>query len=113
MTDFKTTAPRDDSHLAFVRCFGCCVCGQMSDAHHEFGNLRGTASKPSDFGAIPLCRKHHAELHWLGLIRFERLHSVDLMEVGLNLLHYRLTGQPLTMHLSVVKDFNEYLLVAA
>jgi hypothetical protein len=96
MMDPKPTAPRDPAYLAFVRSKPCIVCMGPAEAHHALGR-RGTGVKPSDFGCIPVCRKHHYELHHWGGKSFQSKHDVDFREIALNLLHLYHTGQTITI----------------
>jgi hypothetical protein len=68
-----------------VRTFPCAICGTLpSDAHHlkSVGHLRGAAIKNGDDYTIPLCRKHHEELHHLGSEKlFLALHGIDVIEI--------------------------------
>lgn len=64
-----------------VRRLRCLVvgCSQFyTDPHHLIS--RGAGG--SDYTAIPLCRKHHTELHAIGKARFESDYGVDLWEVS-------------------------------
>jgi hypothetical protein len=56
---------RDKSHLRFVASQPCLVCGRHpSDPHHlRFAQPRALGAKVSDEFTVPLCRKHHRELH--------------------------------------------------
>lgn len=54
-------------HLALVRAMPCCLCGDdvHVEAHHpRFGV--GMAQKCDDEMAVPLCGRHHRELHAFG-----------------------------------------------
>jgi hypothetical protein len=48
----------------------------------------------------------------VGQRRFEAAHQVDLMAVVASVLHYRLTGRPLTVHLVQLESIEEYVLAA-
>lgn len=62
----KRKAFRSEKYLNFVRSKPCISCGfpAPSDAHHliSLGN-GGMGTKDNDGMTIPLCRKHHDELH--------------------------------------------------
>lgn len=64
---FPKEAPRKRSkeHLAFVRGQPCLVCQQTpSDPHHvKFAQQRSLGRRVSDEFTVPLCRKHHQDLH--------------------------------------------------
>ena len=85
---------RDPEYLRFVRSFPCLVCRQAwrIEAHH-FGS-KGIGQKPSDFNAVPLCRKHHREAHQLGPVRFQEQHRLDIpsLVVQLNELYREKKG---------------------
>ena len=71
---------RDIAHLKFVRTLPCLVrfCrSRRSDASHC--GPHGMSQKASDHSTVPLCRKHHQELHQLGRLAFEAKHSLDLL----------------------------------
>lgn len=72
---------RDPAYLAAVR-EDTCVIGGLCDsvkteAHHAFGSMLGGGKsiKGSDYGAVPLCHRHHMKVHSKGpsdedLLRF-------------------------------------------
>jgi len=66
----------DEKYLAWVKTQPCECCGMPSDdAHHLIGwGQGGMGTKAHDIFAIPLCRKHHTELH-NDPVKFEREHS--------------------------------------
>ena len=55
---------RSLAYLAHVRSKPCLICGGGSDAHHlTHAQPRAMSRKTGDQYAVPLCRKHHMELH--------------------------------------------------
>lgn len=56
---------RSKQYLAHIRSKPCLICGaNWSDPHHvTYAQLKGKAVKSGDQYAVPLCRKHHMELH--------------------------------------------------
>jgi len=66
----------EEKYLAWVKTQPCECCGMPSDdAHHLIGwGQGGMGTKAHDIFAIPLCRKHHIELH-NDPVKFEREHS--------------------------------------
>jgi len=56
---------RSKAHLAFVAAQPCLVCqASPCDAHHlKVAQPRSLGRKVSDEFTVPLCRKHHRELH--------------------------------------------------
>jgi hypothetical protein len=61
----KPLRKRSKAHLAFVASQPCLICkGTPSDAHHlKIARPRSLGRKVSDEFTVPLCRKHHQELH--------------------------------------------------
>src|SRR5262249_54902975 len=61
----KTVRRRSKAHLAFVASQPCLVCKMAPcDAHHlKIAQPRSLGRKVSDEFTVPLCRKHHQELH--------------------------------------------------
>lgn len=56
---------RSKAHLSFVRGQPCLICKQApSDPHHlKFAQPRALGRKVSDEFTVPLCRRHHQDLH--------------------------------------------------
>jgi hypothetical protein len=56
---------RDKEHLRYVASQPCLLCSATpSDAHHvHFAQPRAMARKVGDDFTVPLCRKHHRDLH--------------------------------------------------
>lgn len=56
---------RDKGHLRFVAAQPCLLCrAAPSDPHHvRFAQPRAMARKVGDDLTVPLCRKHHRDLH--------------------------------------------------
>jgi hypothetical protein len=61
----KAVRRRNKAHLAFVAAQPCLVCqASPCDAHHlKVAQPRSLGRKVSDEFTVPLCRKHHRELH--------------------------------------------------
>jgi len=61
----KPVRKRSKAHLAFVASQPCVVCkASPCDAHHlKIARPRSLGRKVSDEFTVPLCRKHHQELH--------------------------------------------------
>jgi hypothetical protein len=58
---------KNSKHLVWVRQQGCLLCGGFSHAHHlMFAEPSAMGKKSGDNFAVPLCPKHHAELHMYG-----------------------------------------------
>lgn len=77
----KTDRLRSKKRMQAARDLGCCICkNPAADAHHlrTIGHPRAAALKNGDDYTIPLCRKHHDELHNFGdEALFLSLHGVD------------------------------------
>lgn len=80
-------AGEDPEHLARIRALPCCIgveCEGPVEAHHSTGRGRGMSQKNHDHCTMPLCHKHHHELHracghFRGLTRQDRQHWQELM----------------------------------
>ena len=61
----KPVRKRSKAHLAFVASQACLICkAAPCDAHHlKMARPRSLGRKVSDEFTVPLCRKHHQELH--------------------------------------------------
>lgn len=74
---------RSPAHLKKVRNMPCVICGNHpSDPHHlkSVGHPIGVGIKNGDDYTIPLCRRHHEELHMTGSESlFLSLHGIDPM----------------------------------
>ena len=59
---------RDKEHLRYVAAQPCLLCSATpSDPHHlRFAQPRAMARKVGDDFTVPLCRKHHRDLHHSG-----------------------------------------------
>ncbi len=65
---------KDQRHVRFVSRLACLIgqeigskhCDGRTEAHHllkPYKGVRGLSMKSEDMNCIPLCQKHHAELH--------------------------------------------------
>jgi ERF superfamily len=61
----KPVRKRSKAHLAFVASQPCLICqASPCDAHHlKIAQPRSLGQRVSDEFTVPLCRKHHRELH--------------------------------------------------
>lgn len=79
----KTDRLRSKKRMQAARDLGCCICkNPAADAHHlrTVGHKRAASLKNGDDYTIPLCRKHHDELHMFGDEElFLSLHGIDPM----------------------------------
>lgn len=79
---------RDPEHLKFVAKHGCLICGRnRAQAHHlKFIQPTAMGRKVSDEFTVPLCAKHHRELHEFGDERiWWRQYGVDPLLAAANL----------------------------
>jgi hypothetical protein len=75
---------RNNSYLGFVRSHPCCLCGDdiHVEAHHpRFGV--GMGEKASDRDAVPLCGRHHRELHTMDEREFWASYGVSPQALAL------------------------------
>lgn len=70
----KPARLEDVDYLRFIRRQACLICPAASEAHHT----RTRGSGGSDYLTLPLCPKHHREIHKRGLAWFEIEYRVDL-----------------------------------
>ena len=61
---------RSKKHMDFIRKQRCCICGATNvEAHHllrPWRGHRGMSMKSGDENLVPLCVRHHRELHHYG-----------------------------------------------
>jgi len=68
----------DEGHLRFIRREPCCICGD--DVHVEAHHPRFTAGfgeKAHDDLAVPLCGRHHRELHRMNEAEFWASYGIN------------------------------------
>jgi hypothetical protein len=63
-------------YRAWMRQQGCCVCGSTRQVDSAHIGPHGFWQKAPDTSCVPLCRKHHDELHALGRETFEPKHEI-------------------------------------
>ena len=80
------------AYLAHVRDLGC-FCFDDADSHH----LKTKGSGGSDLTCVPLCRRHHSEIHQIGREKFEKKYSVDLDETRIECLESFIEEQELDL----------------
>ncbi len=55
---------RSKKYMAYIRSKPCLVCGGNADSHHiTFAEPRMMGRKNGDNWCVPVCRRHHDELH--------------------------------------------------
>jgi len=82
MTPMPKAKPwRSKKYREGISSLPCIICNRQgpNDPHHlrALGN-GGIGQKPDDCWCIPLCRKHHNEIHSLGAGTFQKKYGVDL-----------------------------------
>ena len=84
----KPDLRRRQQHLAFVRQLPCVACGKAAPseaAHVRTATDGGTAVKPGDRYAVPLCTSCHAKQHRIGELSFWSARRIDPLNVALRL----------------------------
>ena len=84
----KPVRLKDRGYLAWVRRRPCIGCGARSQAHHTVTKGAGG----SDFRTVPVCWKHHQELHRKGPAWFEEEYMVDIQDEVIRLLESYIAG---------------------
>lgn len=100
MTLQKNKPIRDREYLKLLDDEPCCCCYQWvtvdnravprypaGGIHHHYGKRgKGVGQKCDDRECVPICLKHHNEIHAKGPFEIEKKYCIDLYEVG---LYYR------------------------
>lgn len=74
---------RNPKYLAWIRTLPCLVCERTPCHAAHTGSDGGTAQKPSDYSAVPLCADHHVVAvgayhnSRIGKLEFERRHGIS------------------------------------
>jgi len=77
----KKGPERSPSYLARVRAEPCLICGMRPvHAHHVRLGLRTMGKRVSDFRAVPLCERHHTDLHSGSEDAFWKAYATDPTE---------------------------------
>jgi hypothetical protein len=63
-------------YRAWIRQQECCVCGSTGNVDPAHIGPHGYWQKAPDTSCVPLCRKHHEELHGIGRKRFEPKYKI-------------------------------------
>lgn len=66
---------KDKNAINYVKGLPCCACGVWYgiDAHHILS--RGSGGPDTIANLLPLCRKHHTEIHQYGITKMTELYS--------------------------------------
>jgi hypothetical protein len=72
----KPVRLKDKSYLAWVRRQPCLVDYVVAEAHHTVS--RGAGG--SDYRSVPLCIRHHKEVHRMGREAFQVKYRLDFGE---------------------------------
>jgi hypothetical protein len=77
----KLTARQFGDHAEYIRSLPCVCrgadCGPSEAAHVRSRGAGGTAAD-----LVPLCRRHHAEQHAVGVDTFQARHNLDLRAIA-------------------------------
>jgi hypothetical protein len=93
----KSVRKRSKAHLAFVATQPCLICkATPCDAHHlKIARPQSLGRKVSDEFTVPLCRKHHQELHRNGNERaWWQNQGIDPLVTAADLWEITNTAQP-------------------
>ena len=71
-------------YLRWIRLQPCLVDHVVAQAHHTTAG--GVGTKGSDYRTVPLCWRHHGELHRLGPDSFQEKYGLDFQEEIIRLL---------------------------
>ena len=86
MTHEKSVRETDEDYLAYIKSQPCLVwnneCIGDITAHHTI--TVGAGGK--DYLAIPLCMRHHNDVHSMGLMTFQELYNIDFNKEIIRLL---------------------------
>ncbi len=72
-----------NNYKSWVKKQSCLITNLPSpDPHHlkNINSLNGIGQKPTDEYIIPLAHELHQELHFIGIKRFEKKYSIDLLK---------------------------------
>ena len=72
-----------ESYLNFLRSHVCIVCAHSETEPHHV-STRGAGG--SDLLAVPLCRRHHMEVHQIGTETFEQEYDFEFRDAHIELL---------------------------
>lgn len=75
----KPKTYRSEKYLAFVRTQPCCVCKNPYGSQPHHTEKSGTSMKGTDLSCIPLCERHHIEIHQTGEETFEQQYNTDII----------------------------------
>lgn len=96
-------APESANYLNFIGSLPCAVTGKRPVVVHHAKGYKGTGSKSSDYGTIPLSPELHTNgefsVHEMGAKSFQRHHGVRFSDLIANYLHKYMTGYWLDMDL--------------
>jgi len=69
-------------HLAHIRTLDCIVCFNPETVAHHIRTpwSAGVGMKSNNFLTLPMCHKHHQELHNVGEERFWKSHNINQFE---------------------------------
>jgi len=90
MEKFKIPVlPSGLEHVKCVREMRCLVCDEQGEPHHlrPIGIGRKRKNEMLEhYTVIPLCRKHHNEIHTIGIEQFNLIHRIDVWREAFRIL---------------------------
>lgn len=83
----KKKRTEDKKLLKLIATKPCLICGLIGvDAHHLI--TRGSGGPDKDWNLVPLCRKHHVEIHSIGMTKFGEEHHIFELFLKAHDWHY-------------------------
>jgi hypothetical protein len=83
------TLPAGLEYLDKIRKMHCLVCSEYGEPHHlrPIGIGRKRKNEMLEhYTVIPLCRKHHTEIHTIGIEQFNLIHRIDVWREAFRLV---------------------------
>ena len=71
---------RSEDYKRWIRSWPCLVCATRRQIEASHTGPHGLGQKAADTSCVPLCKKHHAELHQ-GVQDFQERHQIELANV--------------------------------
>lgn len=78
MTSCPKNLPyKSPAYLDYIRSLPCVICGEPNtEAHH----VKTRGSGGGDTYAVPLCARHHREIHSIGIDTFQAKHNINIWQ---------------------------------
>lgn len=81
----KIKRETDKDYIEYIKA-NCCLVGILcaGDTVHHHTKTKGSGG--SDFSCVPLCVKHHTEVHSIGTKTFQEKYNLDFQQERIRLL---------------------------